>query len=153
MEKTGGGSRCPSHAGGVASRLVSGEAVVVVPSRAEAHVLNEAGSLAWALMDGSRTSLDIAREIARRYSLPEEEALRDLEAFLSDLEAIAAASEFAEPSDSAAPTQEPPEPTSYEPPAVAETQAMEVVAALCSTVRGTADGTCRSLGACQKPFE
>ncbi len=153
MEKTGDESPRPSHARGVASRLVAGEALVVVPSRAEAHVLNEAGSLAWALMDGSRTSLDIAREIARRYSFPEEEALRDLQAFLSDLDAIGAAGPAEGPPETAAPPQEPPEPTRYEPPAVAETQAMEVVAALCSTVRGTADGTCRSLGACQKPFE
>jgi hypothetical protein len=145
-------SRYPVHAKTVASRLVGGEAVLVVPSRSEVHVLNEGGSAAWALIDGTRTACEVAREIADRYSEAEDRAVRDIEDFLADLESRGAVDFGTEPADSAAPRGEVPAPTRYEPPAVVETQTMEVVAALCSSVRD-GGGTCRSLGACQKPFE
>lgn len=140
------------HATGVASRVIAGEAVVVVPSRSEVHVLNETGSAAWALIDGTRTCGQIAHEMADRYSETGDRAARDMEQFLADLESRGAVSFGAEPKSSVAPRGEPPAPTRYEPPAVAETQTMEVVAALCGSVRD-GGGTCRSLGACQKPFE
>jgi hypothetical protein len=150
-------TRYPVHAKGVASRLVEGEAVVVVPSRCEVHVLNETASLAWALMDGTRSAADIAREIAERYSQAEAKASREIDGLLAEFESLGAVGYGTGPAASLAPPGEPPEPTSYEPPAVVETQPIEVIAGLCSSVRlassGGAPGGCRALGACQKPFE
>lgn len=125
----------PVRARGVASRIVGGEAVVVVPARREAHVLNETGSAVWSMMDGSRAATRIASELAARYAVEESAVARDLKAFMGDLESRGAAGELDGPSESLAPRGEPREPTRYEPPAVAETHPMEVVAALCASTR------------------
>lgn len=128
-------TRYPTRALGVASRIVGGEAVVVVPARSEAHVLNETGSAVWSMMDGSRDASGIASELAARYGADEADAARDLEAFIGDLRSRGAAAESDAPSESPAPRGVPPEPTRYEPPAVAESHPMEVVAALCASTR------------------
>lgn len=149
------------HSRGTASRLVAGEAVLVVPARREAHVLNETASVAWALMDGTRGTREIARELSARYSVDERDVLRDLEAFVSELAARGAVEIQGSPASAHAQQGELPAPTRYEPPAIAETQPLEVVAALCSSLRQGSGGggkpkppgTCRTLGACQKPFE
>ena len=132
--------RYPTRARGVASRIVAGEAVVVVPARREAHVLNETGSCLWAMMDGTRDAGEIASELASRYTVERAEAARDLEAFVADLAARGAADATGSPTESLAPRGDAPEPTSYEPPAVAETHPMEVVAALCASTRTGAGG-------------
>jgi len=150
----------PRRARGTASRLVAGEAVVIVPARHEAHVLNGPGSAAWALMDGKRARPEIARALSERYRVSGETAARDLDGFIAKLIALGAAEAGESPSPSSAPEPELPDGSAYEPPTVAETQALEVVAALCSSLREGAGGgkpkppgTCRTLGACQKPFE
>jgi len=127
--------RFPAHASGVASRIVGGEAVVVVASRGEAHVLNETGSALWSMMDGSRAAGELASELSSRYCVEAEAAARDLDVFVKDLESRGAAGTLDEPSESLAPGGAPPEPTRYEPPAVSETHPMEVVAALCASTR------------------
>ncbi len=144
------------RAPGVASRLVAGEAVLVVPSRREAHVLNGTGSAAWALMDGSLTTGEIASALAGRYGVEGGRASRDLGAFLDDLASRGAAEVVDAPAKGPAPDAELPPVQDYTPPAVAETQPMEVVAALCSSLRegaGGGLGICRAFGGCQKPFE
>jgi len=138
--------------------MVAGEAVVVVPRRRESHVLNETGSCGWALMDGASAAEEIAGAIARRYAVDAERAGRDLAAFLAELDARGALETLDAPRASAAPLAAPPEPTSYSPPAVAETQPIDVVAAICDSARNspaqhTRPGICRAFGACQKPFE
>jgi hypothetical protein len=125
----------PAHARGVASRIVGGEAVVVVSARGEAHVLNETGSTVWAMMDGTRTTPEIAAELASRYGVEDKAAARDIEAFMDDLQSRSASRELDAPSESLAPEGTAPEPSAYEPPAVAETHRMEVVAALCASAR------------------
>ncbi len=133
-------NRYPTHAAGVASRIVGGEAVVVVTARGEAHVLNETGSAVWAMMDGTRAAPEIASEIASRYGVESEAAARDIEVFMSNLESRGASHELDAPSESLAPRGTHPEPSAYEPPAVAETHPMEVVAALCASTRTGAGG-------------
>ncbi|MHC5058810.1 MAG: PqqD family protein [Planctomycetota bacterium] len=125
----------PARARGVASRIVGGEAVVVVPKRREAHVLNETGSAVWAMMDGSRPAPEIASELAARYGIEGSAAARDLEAFMGDLESRGAAGKLDGPSESLAPGGAPPQPSRYEPPVVVESHPMEVVAALCASTR------------------
>jgi len=132
--------RFPAHARGVASRIVGGEAVVVVSSRGEAHVLNETGSALWSMMDGSRGAGELASELSSRYCVEADAVARDIDAFMKDLESRGAAGALDEPSKSLAPRGAPPEPTGYEPPAVAETHPMEVVAALCASTRTGAGG-------------
>ncbi|MHC4251823.1 MAG: PqqD family protein [Planctomycetota bacterium] len=134
-------NRYPARARGVASRIVGGEAVVVVPKRREAHVLNETGSAVWSMMDGSRAAPEIASELAARYGIEGDAAARDLEVFMGDLESRGAAGKLDGPSESLAPRGAPPEPTRYEPPAVAESHPMEVVAALCASTRTGAGGS------------
>ncbi len=133
-------TRYPTRAQGVASRIVGGEAVVVVPARSEAHVLNETGSAVWSMMDGSRAAPEIASELAARYDADEAVTARDLETFMGDLQSRGAAAESDAPSESPAPRGVPPEPTRYEPPAVAESHPMEVIAALCASTRTGAGG-------------
>ena len=155
------GQDYPRRARGTASRLVAREAVVIVPARREAHVLNGPGSAAWALMNGERARPEIAQVLSERYRIDRETAARDLDGFIERLAALGAAETSESPSPSRAPEPELPESSAYEPPAVAETQPLEVVAALCSSLREGAGGggkpkppgTCRTLGACQKPFE
>ena len=127
--------RFPAHASGVASRIVGGEAVVVVSARGEAHVLNESGSAVWSMMDGSRAAGELVSELSSRYCVEADAVARDLDAFMKDLESRGAAGALDGPSESLAPRGAPPEPTRYEPPAVAETHPMEVVAALCASTR------------------
>jgi len=132
--------RFPAHARGVASRIVGGEAVVVVSSRGEAHVLNGSGSSVWSMMDGSRDTSELASELSSRYGIDALAATRDLDVFMKDLESRGAAAEGEAQTESPAPRGVPPEPTLYEPPAVAETHSMEVVAALCSSTRTVGGG-------------
>ncbi len=152
----------PRHARGVASRVIEGEAVLIVPARREAHVLNESGSAAWAMMDGSRTSDELASELARRYSLDPARAGRDVDSFLDNLRergAVETNDAVARPSAVESP---PPAPSAYSPPAVAESHTLEVVAALCNSQRTGGSGgspkpkpgKCRAdPGACKKLFE
>jgi hypothetical protein len=109
-------------------------------------------------MDGSRSRDDLARDLARRYGLEEEKATRDLIEFTDDLALRGAAHLGEGPSGTSAPPAEPPEATAYEPPTVVETEPLDVVAALCSSIRETGKGPpqagqCRSWGGCQSPFE
>ena len=147
----------PARARGVASRVIAGEAVVIVPSRSEVHALNESGSAVWALADGTRTRGEISREIAERYGVPGDAASADVETFLADLASRGAVESEDEVRDAPPASHEMPAPGPYSPPGIAETQKIEVVAALCSSLRESGPkpkpGRCRTQGACQKPFE
>ncbi|MCK9464126.1 MAG: PqqD family protein [Proteobacteria bacterium] len=56
-------------------------------------VLNEVGTLIWTLMDGQHTAAQMIEEIVARFEVSEEEAARDLEAFLAELEGFGAVQE------------------------------------------------------------
>lgn len=135
----------------MASRLIEGEAVLIVPSRREAHVLNETGSAAWALLDGTRTPGEIAGRLAERYDVAAPEAARDLDVFVQDLGARGALEVGESSYRSVAPDGGPPDPTNYAPPAVAETHPMEVLAAYCDSLRQGIPGGPGGGGGGKKP--
>lgn len=77
--------------------LVEEEAIdetILVPLGEEAgrfagpYVLNEMAGHIWRLLDGERTVADIAGLIAARYEVSEEEAERDVSAFLGELQRL-----------------------------------------------------------------
>ena len=135
----------------MASRLIEGEAILIVPPRREAHVLNETGSAAWALLDGTRTPGEIAGRLAERYEVGTDEAARDLDAFLDDLGRRGAVEPDGASPGTLAPEPVPPEPTRYAPPSVAETHPMEVLAALCDSMRTGLPGGPGGGGGGKKP--
>jgi hypothetical protein len=69
----------------VVSRLIKDEAVLVLPVRGQVKVLNEVGARIWFLIDGIRTTGDIAAIIEAEYAVGSEEALNDVRIFLAQL--------------------------------------------------------------------
>lgn len=76
--------------GDVVQREVAGE-VFLVPVRGhlaslqELFTLNEVGSWIWAHLDGSRSTTDLAGELAEEFDVDIAEAVRDTEAFMETL--------------------------------------------------------------------
>ena len=68
-----------------AHRTYDGQATIVLPSRAQVSVLNEIGSAVWERIDGRRTLADILDGILEEYDITREQALGDLEQFVSAL--------------------------------------------------------------------
>lgn len=69
----------------VISRIVSKEAVIVIPSRGEVKVINEVGATIWAFIDGSRTIREIAQMICYEYEVDLEDAQNDTITFIEQL--------------------------------------------------------------------
>ena len=69
-----------------ASRIIEGEAVIVIPQEGLARILNQVGSRIWELMDGGRTVADIVEIISREFEVSPEEAREDILDFLRELE-------------------------------------------------------------------
>lgn len=69
----------------VASRIVDGEAVIVLADSGEVVVLNGTGSRIWELADGSRTLDEIAQLIALEYNTTWEQAEQDVATFVQEL--------------------------------------------------------------------
>ncbi|HEV3061116.1 MAG TPA: PqqD family protein [Vicinamibacterales bacterium] len=71
----------------LAARKVGGEMVILSADDSSLFVLNEIGTAIWEAADG-RTSLHaIAEGVCQAYDVDRETALRDVEAFVSDLAA------------------------------------------------------------------
>jgi hypothetical protein len=70
-----------------AYRTYDGQATIVLPSRAQVSVLNEVGSAVWERIDGQRTLGQILEGILEEYDITREQALGDLETFVSALRA------------------------------------------------------------------
>jgi hypothetical protein len=68
-----------------AYRTYDGQATIVLPSRAQVSVLNEIGSAVWERIDGRRTLAEILDGIVEEYDITREQALGDLEQFVSAL--------------------------------------------------------------------
>ena len=75
----------PRRSRDAAFRLMDGEAVVVLSSRAEVKVLNEVGARIWQLCDGEKTASEIARTIGEEFDAPQEELEVDVREFLESL--------------------------------------------------------------------
>jgi hypothetical protein len=69
-----------------AHRSVADEGyLVVVPSRAAVEVLNPVGGKIFSMLDGKHSEEDIVRAIVDEFEVGEDEARRDLAAFLDEL--------------------------------------------------------------------
>lgn len=76
--------------GNVVSRVVAGEAVVVPIRRGVAdmdyiYTFNETGTLLWGLVEDNRRVMEMIERLQTEYGLPEEQAIADVEAFITEL--------------------------------------------------------------------
>lgn len=70
---------------GAAYRIYDGQATVVLPERAEVHVLNQVGSLVWDRIDGQRSLKRILESVLEEYEISADELRRDALEFVSAL--------------------------------------------------------------------
>ncbi|MCK5139364.1 MAG: PqqD family protein [Thermodesulfovibrionia bacterium] len=68
-----------------ASRLMDGEAVVIMPQDNEVKILNEAGSRIWELLDGRQDISQISRVISDEFEVSCDKALEDIIGFIDEL--------------------------------------------------------------------
>lgn len=73
----------------VAARVVDGRALIVVVDTKRLHTLNEVGTRVWELCDG-RDLPAIAAVVAGEFEVEPATALRDVERFVAELEALGA---------------------------------------------------------------
>jgi hypothetical protein len=64
---------------------VRSQAVIVVPSQSEVHVLDEVGTFLWAELLRPRSSEELARRVCEEFDVAPERAGRDVSAFLESL--------------------------------------------------------------------
>lgn len=83
MEKK---AKIPVKSDKTASRIIDGEAVIVLLDKQETVVLNDVGSRIWQIMDGQKDVDGITRIIAAEFDTAYTEALGDIVAFIEDLE-------------------------------------------------------------------
>jgi hypothetical protein len=69
----------------VVGRIVSDEAVIVLPKKGQVKVLNEVGARIWSLVNGERTVREIVAIIIMEFAVGEEEAENDTREFLTQL--------------------------------------------------------------------
>ena len=69
-----------------ASRVIGGEAVIVIAEENLVKVLNEVGSRIWELTDGTRTVREIAEVIYTEYEIDKDQAEQDVVEFVEELE-------------------------------------------------------------------
>jgi hypothetical protein len=75
----------PKRSEDTASRIVDGEAVIVIPQKGVVTVLNETGSGIWQLLDGGNTVEDIINTISSEFNVSREEAEKDTLCFIEEL--------------------------------------------------------------------
>jgi pyrroloquinoline quinone biosynthesis protein D len=68
--------RKPSHHSRTASRVFSGEAVVITPAENKVRMLNPVGSRIWELADGSRSVAEIVAVLTDEYEVDPARAQR-----------------------------------------------------------------------------
>lgn len=78
-------NRYPRKSSRTASRIIDGEAVVVIPEEARVNVFNSVASRIWELSDGKSGLADIATIISREFEVTYESAYQDAEEFIEDL--------------------------------------------------------------------
>ncbi len=73
---TDSGKRVPAHHSRTASRIFSGEAVVITPAENKVRMLNPVGSRIWELVDGSRSVAEIVVVLTSEYDVDPQHAQR-----------------------------------------------------------------------------
>lgn len=84
--------RIPTHHPRTASRLFSGEAVVITPAENTVRMFNPVGSRIWQLMDGQRSVAQIIAALVDEYDVDPARAQRttlDFFAMLEEKELVA----------------------------------------------------------------
>lgn len=69
----------------IVSRVLEGEAVLVLPDQGKVKVLNEVGAFIWGQINGRRNIGEIAAEICAQYDVTPENAQQDVLAFIAGL--------------------------------------------------------------------
>ncbi len=69
----------------VATRVVDGEALIVLADSGQVNVLNPVGTRMWELMDGTHSIQQIALAICDEFDVQKDEAEHDLEEFVQQL--------------------------------------------------------------------
>ncbi len=77
--------RVPVKSDKVASRVIDGEAVIVMLERQETIVLNSVGSRIWEIMDGEKNLNELAGTLTTEFDTTYEQALKDLVEFVEDM--------------------------------------------------------------------
>jgi hypothetical protein len=67
------------------SRIIEGEAVIVLPESGQVGVLNEVGTRVWELTDGRRSLEEIVAAIVEEFEITPERARQDVDAFVQEL--------------------------------------------------------------------
>jgi hypothetical protein len=75
----------PSHGPETASRIFSGEAIIITPSENIVRMLNPVGSRIWELADGQRTVENIVQVLLQEYAVDEDVARGSVTAFVDQL--------------------------------------------------------------------
>lgn len=68
-----------------ASRIIDGEAVIVLLEKRETVILNEVGSRLWEIMDGVKSIGELAKVIISEFDSAYPETLKDVFEFIEDL--------------------------------------------------------------------
>ncbi len=68
-----------------AARVYDEEAFIVLPHKGQYKILNRVGTRVWELIDGTRSTEDIAKQISEEYETTYEGARKDVEDFIRDL--------------------------------------------------------------------
>ena len=77
----------PSAAPDIVSRQLDGEAVLVIPGKAQVKVINPTGAAIWSLLDGRRSVNEIALVLCDEFDVEPEQAKLDTLDFIADLAA------------------------------------------------------------------
>lgn len=78
-------TKIPVKSGKTASRIIDGEAVIVLLDKQETIVLNDVGSRIWEIMDGKKDIDEISGAIMSEFDAAREEALKDITEFVEDM--------------------------------------------------------------------
>lgn len=70
----------------VASRIIDGEAIIVLLEKQQNIVLNQVGSRIWEIMDGKKNIDELTRTIASEFEVGYDQAIKDVSEFIEDIE-------------------------------------------------------------------
>jgi hypothetical protein len=80
-------SKNPCRSPDGAHRSIGDEGgLVVLPAKAEVKVLNPVGTIVYGLLDGKHSVDEIVSAVVAEFEVKEEDARRDVEAFLEELD-------------------------------------------------------------------
>ncbi len=79
--------RMPFHHPRTASRVFSGEAVIITPAENMVRMLNDVGSRVWELADGTRTVAEIGQVLTQEFEVDPVEAQASAMMFVDELAA------------------------------------------------------------------